>query len=394
MRLIETLLSPLIGFIAEVLTTLWMDLEKLPLPFLVSRTGHANPRVRRISGWTGYWAHTFRLTIPNIRTWMKTRGDLFPRVVQVQTINRCNAACDFCPYPYTVHLQEKRIMDDDLYSKIVDECVREPGLLDFVPMSKNEPLLDLKMEERIREFRSKAQPHQIVELVTNGSALTPARAKRLMDAGLDMLTVSISAANEETYNKVMVGLSWKQLMNNLEALSRENLSKMNVYLRFIKERGNRRELKVFRKRWKLYNLFNFDVNNRAGALRGYEMKVIPHGDMIERMKHMAGSRIYPGCPYVFSSMHILENGDVTMCLNDWADREVIGNVRTQTIREIYNAPRMKEVRELMSQGRYEEIEACRGCSIYHEWLKPLEVRQGLSWLNPLAVKKEARNLIP
>ena len=72
-----------------------------------------------------------------------------------------------------------------------------------------------------------------------------------------------------------------------------------------------------------------------------------------------------------------------MCLNDWADREVIGNVRTQTIREIYNSPRMKEVRELMLQGRYEEIEACSGCSFYHEWLKPLEVRERLELAEPI-----------
>lgn len=376
-------LLPILETLADGLVWLCMNLERLPLPFLVSRTGYANPRVRRITGWVGYWAHTFRLTLPNIHTWMKTKGDLFPLVVQVQTINRCNASCSFCPYPYTVHLQEKRIMDDELYSKIVDECVREPGLLDFVPMSKNEPLLDVNMEERIREFRSKAQPHQIVELVTNGSPLTSARAKRLMDAGLDMITVSVSASNEETYKKVMVGLSWKQVMNNLEALAQENLAGLNVYLRFIKERGNRRELSAFRKRWRHFNHFNFNVNNRAGALRGYEMKSIQYGSFAERLKHTLGSHIYPACPYVFSSMHILENGDVTMCLNDWGDREVIGNVRTQSIREIYNSPRMKEVRELMTQGRYEEIEACKGCSFYHEWLKPLTAQEKVEVAEPV-----------
>lgn len=157
-------LSPFLEALADGLVWLCVRLEKLPLPFLVSRTGCANPRVHRITGWTGYWAHTFRLTLSNIHKWMKTKGDLFPLVVQVQTINRCNASCSFCPYPYAVHLQEKRVMDDELYSKIVDECTSEPGLLDFVPMSKNEPLLNVKMEERIREFRVKAQPHQIVEL--------------------------------------------------------------------------------------------------------------------------------------------------------------------------------------------------------------------------------------
>ena len=113
----------------------------------------------------------------------------------------------------------------------------------------------------------------------------------------------------------------------------------------------------------------FDVNNRAGAVRDYESKVMKHNDFFARLMRVGGSRVYPVCPYVFSIAHVLENGDVPMCSNDWHNREVMGNVRTQTIREIYNSPRMNEVRELMRQGKCEEIDACRECSFYHDWMK-------------------------
>ena len=365
---LATFLAPIVDFILLLLRRV----DKFILKLRVSKTGYDNPRVRYMVGTTGYWLHAYRLTYPNIHKWLKTRGDLFPMVIQVQTINRCNAACGFCPYPYTIHLQDKRIMDDALYSRIVNECVAESDLHDFVPMSKNEPLLDVKMEQRVAEFKAKAKPHQMVELVTNGSPLTPARTQRLMEAGVDLITVSVNAAREEIYNKVMVGLSWKQVMGNLEALSKTELSKVNVYLRFVSEKGNRGDLQLFRKRWKHFNLFTFTVNNRAGTVRDYEMKTINYSDFVERLKRIIGSRIYPVCPYVFSLVHVLENGDVPMCANDWANRDVIGNVRTQTIREIYNSPRMNEIRELMAQGRSEEIEACRECSFYHEWMKPLE----------------------
>jgi radical SAM protein with 4Fe4S-binding SPASM domain len=381
MLLIDLMLTPLIRFAAEAIVLFCLNFEKLT--FLVSRTGYANPRVRRMVGGIGYWTHTFRLTLPNIRKWMKTRSELFPMVLQVQTINRCNAACEFCPYPYTIHLQEKRVMDDALYSKIVNECVNEPDLHDFVPMSKNEPLLDVKMEERVAEFKHKAQPHQLVELVTNGSALTPKRIKRLMAAGVDLITVSVNAANEATYQRVMIGLSWNQVMSNLEALAKEDLAMTNVYLRFVSERGNRRDLQVFRKRWRGFNLFTFTINNRAGTVKDYEKKRIHYADSIERIKRIAVSHIYPVCPYIFSLMHILENGDVPMCSNDWANREVLGNVRTQSIREIYNSPRMNQLRELMAQGRFEEIEACRDCSFYHEWMKPLTARQTAQAAEPV-----------
>lgn len=260
-------------------------------------------------------------------------------------------------------------MDDALYSKIVDECVAEKDLHDFVPMSKNEPLLDVKMEQRIAEFKAKAQPHQMVELVTNGSALTPTRAKNLMAAGVDLMTISINASDESTYNKVMAGLSWKQVMRNLESLSQMDLANVNIYLRFVADQTNKRELLIFRKRWSHFNLYQFNVNNRAGTVRNYEKMVMKYNDFISRIRRVGGSRVYPVCLYVFSLMHVLENGDVPMCSNDWHNREILGNVHTQTIREIYNSPRMNEIRELMFQGRFEEIEACRECSLYHDWMK-------------------------
>jgi|GEM_PF-684105 radical SAM protein with 4Fe4S-binding SPASM domain len=391
MQRIESFFTPFIQFVTEILVAVCMNLDKQP--FLVSLTGYANPRVRHMVGMIGYWTHTFRLTLPNIRKWLKTRKALFPMILQVQTINRCNAACTFCPYPYTIHLQEKQVMDDALYTKIVDECVNEPDLHDFVPMSKNEPLLDVKMEDRIAEFKEKAQPHQLVEIVTNGSPLTSNRIKRLLESGVDLLTVSVNAASEEVYNKVMVGLSWNRVVKNLETLAKENLAMVNVYLRFVSEQENRQDFKAFRKRWQKFNLFTFTVNNRAGTVRNWESLIIRYDGFISRLKRIAGSHIYPVCPYLFSMMHILENGDVPMCSNDWANRELLGNVRTQSIREIYNSPRMNQLRELMAQGKFEEIDACRECSFYHEWMKPLTDKKRLKKQNQLSVKEEARSVV-
>jgi radical SAM protein with 4Fe4S-binding SPASM domain len=81
-------------------------------------------------------------------------------------------------------------------------------------------------------------------------------------------------------------------------------------------------------------------------------------------------------------MHVLENGDVPMCSNDWHNREILGNVRAQTIREIYNSPRMNEIRELMAQGRFEDIAACRDCSFYHDWMKSPLAPNKTDWRSP------------
>jgi radical SAM protein with 4Fe4S-binding SPASM domain len=364
------LIEKTLGLLVDILLAAVVRLEKRFAPMRVSKTGYENPRTRHLLGALGYSSHAYHSTAPNIHKWLKEQDDLFPMILQVQTINRCNARCTICPYPYTIHLQEREIMDDDLYTKIVKECASETVLRDFVPMSKNEPLLDTKLEKRVAEFKTVAQPHQMVEIVTNGSGLTPVRAQRLIESGVDLITVSINAVNEKTYEKMMVGLSWQQVTRNLEALARMNLSKVNIYLRFVSQRGNRRELNEFRKRWRVFNQFMFDVNNRSGTVRGFEKMVIARSALYRMIKRLFWRRAYSGlCPYVFSMAHVLQNGDMPMCANDWQNREVLGNVREKSIREIYNSPRMKEIRELMLQGRYEELEACRSCSFYHDMIK-------------------------
>ncbi len=360
-RLVDALIDLGLGIGEAIVTRLY--------PFLRSKTGYANPRVRHLTSLT-YPLHNGWVVGPNIRKWLRARAPLFPAVVQVQTINRCNAKCGMCPYPYTVHRQERQVMDDALFTKIARECASEPDLQEFVPMAQNEPLLDPKLEARIAEFKSLAAPHQIVEIVTNGSALTPARFLKLVQAGVDLITVSLSAHSEATYNKVMQGLSWPQVMKNLDGLAAADTSKVNLFLRYIHQRDNQTEFPAFRRHWlrRGFNLFAFEMNNRAGTVKDYGSLEPVKSFFFRRLRKVMGRKYFRVCPHAFSIAHVLQNGDVPLCANDWDNREILGNVKRDRLREIYNSPRLQDIRELMRQGRYEEIGPCRDCSFWKDWL--------------------------
>jgi radical SAM protein with 4Fe4S-binding SPASM domain len=334
-----------------------------------SPVGYANPRVVHLVGALGYHVHSYRVGLPSAVRWLRTRGELFPAVVQVQTINRCNASCRMCPYPNTWALMPRDVMEDALYSKIAAECAGAAELHDFVPMAQNEPLLDPKLADRIAEFKAQAQPHQMVELVTNGSALTPQRFEQLSDAGLDLLTISVNANSEATYQKVMGGLKWARLLDLLETLRQKGSAQTNIYLRYVVQRENVHEAGAFARRWRRhFNLMLYDVNNRAGAVSDYAQVATVKHALTRRLRRWLGPRLFKVCPYLFSIMAVMQNGDVLLCGNDWQEREVVGNVRAASLRAIYNSPRMNEVRELMRQGRYDEIAPCRNCSFRQEWL--------------------------
>lgn len=334
-----------------------------------SKTGYANPRVRHITG-LGYSLRSYQIIWPNMRAWLADRRALFPAVLQVQTVNRCNATCPMCPYPYTIHLQPRQVMPDALFSKIARECAAEPGLLDFVPMSKNEPLLDRKLAPRIAEFKGLAGPHQMVEIVTNGSLLTPERFDRLAEAGVDLITVSVNAADEATYAQVMAGLSWPRLMANLDGIAARMHPQVNLFVRFVKQQGNRAQARRFAGQWRRrgFNVFAYDVNNRSGTVAGYDRLRLAKRRVVQGLRKRIGRWLFPVCPYAFSVAHVLENGDMPLCANDWHNRELLGNVGDTTIRAIFNSPRLNEIRALMEAGRYDEIAPCRDCSFRHDWL--------------------------
>jgi len=342
-------------------------LSSIILGLLRSKTGFRNSRVRNMTE-LGFQIRSFLYLSPNVERW-KNQEEIFPAVVQIQTINRCNGACRMCPYPYTTHQEEERLISDELWQKIIRECAKESSCKILVPMSKNEPLLDPKLGERIRQFRQIAQPHQITELVTNGELLDGKMMKDLMDNGLDLITISLNATDQETYEKTMHNLSWRKVQENIRQIERLDLGRTNVFVRLIRQRDNYRQAQDFRKSWKKrgFNVLIYGVNNRSGAVKKFEQLLEPLS-WFQRLKrkilgYLSG-KIFPICPYSFSMGNILANGDVPLCVNDWHNREILGNVKDQTLKEIYNSPKVNNIRKLMCQGRYDEIAPCKNCSLW------------------------------
>ncbi|MBO8170885.1 MAG: radical SAM protein [Bacillaceae bacterium] len=367
---------------SSVIKEKWIDglyagilfIMKLIYAFQYSRTGYQNPLTKKTTA-LGYAMQMKEILLPNIHRWLQQREntELFPAVIQVQTINRCNGRCIMCPYPETVHLEDKGIMTDDLYTRIVDEAVQETSLKVFVPMAQTEPLMDVKLVERVREFNEKRRHHQRIEITTNGSLLTKTKMEALIRNGLDLINISLNAMNRETYHAIMKGLDWDTVIRNLEQIAQLDLSRTNVFVRFVRQNENYQEYDFFKTYWrkKGFNTLGIDVNNRADSLKKYHVVQQPVQNRLKRFakKHFA-KRIFPVCPYAFSHLHILHNGDVPFCVNDFTHTNIMGNVKQQRIRDIYNSNEWNRFRRLMVEGKYNEIETCKNCTLWQNanWL--------------------------
>lgn len=265
----------------------------------------------------------------------------FPKTVRVETTNHCNAACSFCPRD-TIG-REKTFMEQDLYEKIVDECVE--GKCEVLHLHNfGEPLLDKRLPDWIQLAKDRGIPK--VKIFSNGALLTGKMAERLLDAGLDEIKISVDGADAEEFNKLRIGLKHDMVVKN----TRE-------FKELRDQRGASTKVVAA-------CCSTTDKGQTVKMLDG----VVDDIDFA-RLHNWAGSRgvfanltVRKPCDRLWRTMTILVNGDVALCCLDHSGKEVLGNCRTDRIEDIWNNDRYRELRNLHKQSRQNEISLCGGCS--------------------------------
>jgi radical SAM protein with 4Fe4S-binding SPASM domain len=295
----------------------------------------------------------------------------FPRAIQLQTINACQAACKMCPYPLFKNVFPRGRMDDDIFDKVVDEIAGRAEVDTFIPMLQNEPFLDKHLFEKIRTFRERTRGRVKVELVTNGAFLTAENIEHIRESRLDVLDISLDALSREVYEKIRVGLDYDAVLEGVERVIGVELPDTSIFVRLVRQRDNIEEVRAFARHWRSrgVGVFIYSANNRVGGVAEFDEQIrVPDREL--PVLHRLGRRAFKAwmghCPIPFASANILHNGDMLLCVHDWGRKEILGNVRDATIAEIWNGERMREIRRLVSQRRYAELPACRDCSLWKD----------------------------
>jgi radical SAM protein with 4Fe4S-binding SPASM domain len=295
----------------------------------------------------------------------------FPPYIQLQTINACQAACTMCPYDTYSKVFQRGRMDDELFDKVAAEISLHPETHSFIPMLQNEPLLDKKLFDRLRRFREVAGDKIELEMVTNGALLTDAVVENIRDVKLDILDISLDALTKETYEKIRIGLDFDQVMAGVERVIAADLPRTKILVRLVRQRDNFHEIKAFAKRWRSrgVGVFIYSAHDRAGSVAKFDERIrIPANEqtLYQKLERRASRAFFGHCPLPFSVASILHNGDVLMCVHDWGRKEIVGNVRENTLAEVWNGDRMREIRALVSKRDYDSIGACKDCGLLED----------------------------
>jgi MoaA/NifB/PqqE/SkfB family radical SAM enzyme len=118
-----------------------------------------------------------------------------PVCLYLETTNRCNLLCTTCPRTYE-QLEPEADMPWELFTSLIDQY---PNIARVVLHGIGEPMLVKDIAQRVQYLKDR---NIYVLFNTNGTLLTEANGRALIEAGLDELRVSLDAAESEVFQMV------------------------------------------------------------------------------------------------------------------------------------------------------------------------------------------------
>jgi MoaA/NifB/PqqE/SkfB family radical SAM enzyme len=265
-----------------------------------------------------------------------------PEIVQIESTNICNAKCVFCPRD-DMH-RKQGVMDMALFRKIVDECAAL-GIEHVRMHNYGEPFVDRSLVEKVRYAKERGIPQ--VGMISNGSLITEAAARGMIEAGLDAINISVDASGREVFESTRLGLKYDKVIGNIERLVRirEELDRRRpkLILSFVRQ-NNSVDEQAFIEHWRQVadKIHITDLHNWAGTL------------------NQESDVNYP-CYRPWLTFTVLWDGRVSLCCADFDGRTVLGDLRTATIREVWNSDAYRSVRRQHLESGGPDI--CRSCDL-------------------------------
>lgn len=135
---------------------------------------------------------------------------IFPQIVQVETLNLCNARCSFCLQPGMRRARGR--MADSLIEEIIRQVDRADSVLPFL---LGEPLLDERLVDILTRVKERS-PEVGTCIYTNGSLLNEKRGEEILRSrALDLLCISFYGPDRETFNRLQPPLDYDVVACNV-----------------------------------------------------------------------------------------------------------------------------------------------------------------------------------
>ena len=252
---------------------------------------------------------------------------------------RCNGTCSFCAASVQNETRTDMSMDFELFKKVILELVdlNYKGIIAFHVNS--EPLLIKNIDEYI-SFARKHLKDAWIQILSNGKSLNTINGKKILDAGIDELSLNI-------YNDDLNAKLPKNIKKFEEQVLYKEFDKNKIYTGHANRKPGKNLIN--------YNIFkrllNEVLTNRAGTSPN-------------KKSNKSFSDNYGFCEWPLQQFNITANGKVSQCCCDLTFSYPMGDIKTQSIKEIWYGKKFMDLRKNLSIGNRKYSPLCNNCDFF------------------------------
>lgn len=288
-----------------------------------------------------------------------------PGVIDFWVSGYCNMRCNYCLHSLPEDAEPRKgILSTQLawedFLRVAEDMKRFPNPVQAATFCGiGEPLTHPRLPDMIAYLK---ENHivSMVQLTTNALLLTQERAQKLIDAGLDLLSVSIQGVDAQTYEATCgVAVDPARIVGQLAWYQAHKKPGMYMIVRTldIALPGEGDEARF-------HEIFDpvADQTFVGHAVRLYQnmdySELIP--DPVDQYR--GGEIIYaPSCPLPFYSLHIRPDGGIAACPLPLCPAHM-GNIREVSLQEAWNSRERLQLLADHAECARERYPACADCT--------------------------------
>ena len=282
----------------------------------------------------------------------------YPIFIDIEVTSACNLKCDFCATTFRGKTIKKGFISFEIIKKIIDEGA-DNDLFGVKFNIRGEPLL----HPQIHEFVKYAKQKNLIDVYFNTNAILLGEdvAKKLIDSGLDRLSISFEGYTKSVYEKYRIGANYEKVLSNIENI--QSL-KRKLGVEYPKVRIQTVMLPELEETFDEYKKFWAERVDEVGFLDYKEMKI--------KKRNIK----YPwACPQIWQRMAIWWDGTILPCNHDDDGLIALGNLKEITIKDAWHSEKLNKIRNAHKHGEAHNIPACDGCYLRDSEIVKLQEKE-------------------
>jgi radical SAM protein with 4Fe4S-binding SPASM domain len=291
----------------------------------------------------------------------------YPISISFEPTTSCNLRCPECPSGLRAFTRPTGMLKKDFFRETIDEIHKE--LLYLIFYFQGEPFLNPDFLEMVKYAHDKGI---YTATSTNAHYLNDEKAKRTVESGLDRLIISIDGTTQDVYKQYRVGGNLDKVLQgarNIVKWKKELKSKTPfVFFQFLVVKPNEHQIEDVKRLAKEVGVDQ--VRFKTAQVYDYENdphQLIPTIDKYSRYRKDANGKMQSKngmknrCWKLQHANVITWDGMVVPCCFDKDAMHRLGNLQTQSFKEIWQNDNYKQFRSELMKSR-KNIDICANCS--------------------------------